>query len=396
MSSDPRASLRVGAVVTIAFAVAGVALFLLGDRQNLFRAKNTYVVRFTTVSGLGAGASVQLNGVDVGQVRRVVLPEDMGQDQIEVFLEIDARYEQRIRADSQARIKTLGLLGDKYLELTSGSPGAPLIPEHGEIPTAPMTSVDQLVASGEDLMANILTISSQLTSILGRMDRGEGLLGELTSDAEPGSKLTEELHGTLVALRSAAEKIESGPGLIPKLLQDPGLAERVESSVTRVDSLLARAEEGEGMLPALLSDAAQKEKLVRTLDAFERAAQNLSALTEGLGEGDALLPKLLADDEFGKKVAGDLERLLGNLATISEKLAHGQGTAARLIDDPTIYEAANDILIGIDESKFLRWLVRSRQKKGIRSRYDAAHERGEAPHPRELPAEDPGANRPER
>lgn len=384
MSRDPRATARVGLLVMVALALAGVAVFLLGEKQNLFRAKNHYFVRLATANGLQVGAAVQLNGVNVGQVVDVLLSEDMGETQLRVRLAVDARYEQRIRADSQARIKTLGLLGDKFVEITSGSPAAPAIPEEGEIPSAPTTNVDQLVASGEDMMNNVLTISTQLAAILSRMERGEGLLGELTRDVEPGKKMTAELYATLESLRRAAEKIETGRGPMPRLLNDEALGDKLASSVDRLDAILARAESGEGVIGSLLSDAEQKAKLDRAFDALDRAAAAVAKIAERLEASEALLPKLLADEEYGRKVAADLERLLANLAVVSDKLAHGQGTAARLIDDPALYEAMNDIVIGIHESKFLRWLIRNRQEKGIEKRYDDAYKAGEAPPPAEL------------
>jgi len=385
MSRERRANRRVGTLVLAALAVAATALFLLGDKQNLFRAKNRYTVRFADVNGLQRGASVQLNGVDVGQVEKIVLPEDMGQHELVVHLSIDARYEQRLREDSAARIRTLGLLGDKYLEVTSGSPAAPPLPEGGEIPAAAVTNVDALVSSGEDLMQNVLAISAQLTSILGRMERGEGLLGELTKDMEPGKNVTTEIYGTLAALREAAEAIGNGKGPVPRLLNDEDLGAKLEVSVGRLDTILEKAEGGEGVLPMLLTDTEARAKLDRTLSALEQAAAKLSQVADGLTGSDALLAKLLTDEEYGKKIAGELDRLLANLAVVSDKLAHGEGTAARLIDDPALFEALNDIVLGVNESKMLRWLVRNRQKKGIESRYDDAREAGEAPPAKELP-----------
>jgi hypothetical protein len=41
-----------------------------------------------------------------------------------------------------------------------------------------------------------------------------------------------------------------------------------------------------------------------------------------------------------------------------------------LINDPSVYESINDILIGINESKMLRWLIRNRQERGIQKRVD--------------------------
>lgn len=384
MSRDPRATARVGVLVLAALTLAGVAVFLLGDRQNLFRAKNHYFVRLATANGLQVGAAVQLNGVNVGQVANILLPEDMGETQLRVRMAIDARFGQRIRADSQARIKTLGLLGDKFVEITSGSPAAAAVPEEGEIPSAPTTNVDQLVASGEDMMANLLTISSQLAAILSRMEKGEGLLGELTRDVEPGKKMTTELYATLESLRRAAEKIEGGRGPVPRLLGDEALGDKLAGTVDRLDAILARAEQGDGVVAALLNDADQKAKLERAFDSLDRAAESVAKIAARLEESEALLPKLLADEQYGKKVAADLERLLANLAVVSDKLAHGEGTAARLIDDPALFEAMNDIVIGVNESRFLRWLVRSRQEKGIEKRYDDAVEAGEAPPPSQL------------
>jgi hypothetical protein len=52
-----------------------------------------------------------------------------------------------------------------------------------------------------------------------------------------------------------------------------------------------------------------------------------------------------------------------------------------LINDPAVYESINDILIGINESQMLRWLIRNRQQKGIEKRYDAGVEQPAPPPP---------------
>jgi len=74
------------------------------------------------------------------------------------------------------------------------------------------------------------------------------------------------------------------------------------------------------------------------------------------------------------EVAADLQQLLHNLQVISGRLEQGEGTVGRLLEDPSLYEAMNDVAVGVDESRFLRWLVRNRQKKGIKKRYREAQE----------------------
>lgn len=378
MSPEPAATRRVGLTVVAALAVAAFAVMMIGDRQNLFASKTGYFVRFATVNGLAVGSDVRLNGVTVGSVREIVLPQDMGETLLEVRITVDSRFEQRIRRDSIARIKTLGLLGDKYIELISGSPAAEPIPEGGEIPAAPQTNVEQLTAAGEDVMNNIVTISAQLSRILGRMERGEGLLGELSLDADPDRKLSTELLDTLAALRQAAVTIESGRGAVPRLLNDPALADKLEGSIDRIDGLLARAEEGQGLLPALLDDEQARARFDRTLANLEEATARLSSAAGKIDTGDALLARMMNDEAWGREVADELKALITNLRELTDKLNRGEGTLGRLIVDPSIAEAIEDIVVGIDESRFLRWLVRNRQKEGIEKRYEEAQrEQGE-------------------
>ncbi|HUP43485.1 MAG TPA: hypothetical protein VM599_09765, partial [Thermoanaerobaculia bacterium] len=75
------------------------------------------------------------------------------------------------------------------------------------------------------------------------------------------------------------------------------------------------------------------------------------------------------------------------------KLDQGEGTAGKLISDPSVYEAVQDVIVGVEESRMLRWLIRNRQKKGIEQRYDSAQGEpsAESDEPAEPPAPEPDA-----
>jgi phospholipid/cholesterol/gamma-HCH transport system substrate-binding protein len=369
MSRDGRIAFRVGLLVLAALAVAAVGIALIGEESSLFRRKNRYFARFRSVSGLNPGSPVQLNGVKVGTVREVVLPEDPGESLIRVEIAIDRRYAARVRGDSQARINTLGLLGDKYVEIASGSEAAALVDEGSEIPAASGTAVDALVESGGDAMANVTEISASLRDILARMERGEGVLGALVSDRETGRRVTDTLVETLDSVKQVAKRIENGEGALPRLITDRELADRLTATVARLEGTLARLEGGPGLLPALLNDAAIQRRFEATLASLEAATADLAAVTRELREGEGLLPRLLFDETYGREVSGDLERAVDRLSRLAEKLEGGDGTLQRLLDDPSIYEALEDIVVGVEESRMLRWLLRNRQRAGIEKRY---------------------------
>ena len=128
---------KVGLLVICAFVVLGISVFLVSERRNLFALKNTYSIELQTVSGLAQGSPVHLDGVGVGSIQRIVLPEAVERKLLTVWVTADRRYAQRIREDSLAMIKTLGLLGDKYIDISSGTITSPVIPAGGTIPAAP-------------------------------------------------------------------------------------------------------------------------------------------------------------------------------------------------------------------------------------------------------------------
>ena len=126
---------RVGLFVIIALATFLGMIYALGARARLFEARYTVHADFTEVGGLTEGATVRLAGVQIGRVSAVHLPSQPG-GKVRVDLNITRKYADRIRQNSVARIDTQGLLGDKIVEITVGTPDAPVVPPDGIIAAA--------------------------------------------------------------------------------------------------------------------------------------------------------------------------------------------------------------------------------------------------------------------
>ncbi|MDX1385388.1 MAG: MlaD family protein [Thermoanaerobaculia bacterium] len=371
--------LRVGITVLAGLAVLAAAILLIGEKDLLFSSRTRYFVRFDGVANLVSGNPVQLNGVDVGFVDAVILPDDLTDPKLVVWIEIDSRYADRIRADSLARIQTLGLLGDKYVALSSGTPAAMVIEPGGEIPAAPATEIDELLASGGDVVQNLSVAASSLSNILRKMEQGEGLLGLLVAEQEGGPPLADTVSEILESVRVVVADVAAGEGTLGRLLYDDELATRLDATIGDLQGVLAEVEGGDGLLPRLLSDGDMADELEASLASFADTSERLDGLVTEMSEGDGLMARLVHDGELADEITGELRNLLERLNEATGKLTSGDGTAALLLNDPSVYEALNDILVGIDESPTLRWLVRNRQKAGIKSRYEAELEGQDAP-----------------
>lgn len=129
------------------FVVAGLAgMFFLATKMGdvgVF-APETYSVsaRFTSVSGLKEGGVVELAGVRVGKVQKIVL--DPAAYEAVVHLSLNKSVE--LQEDSVASIRTAGIIGDRYVKLSPG--GSELILEDGDeiIETESAISIEELVS----------------------------------------------------------------------------------------------------------------------------------------------------------------------------------------------------------------------------------------------------------
>ena len=101
----------------------------------------------------------------------------------------------------------------------------------------------------------------------------------------------------------------------------------------------------------------------------------------------------MKDQAYGREVTAQIRQLVERLNAVAGKLDQGNGTAGKLINDPKVYDSVNDIMLGVNQSKLLRWLIRNRQKKGIEKRYDdtkkAIEDAGGTPEPLDAQPESP-------
>ena len=96
------------------------------------------------------------------------------------------------------------------------------------------------------------------------------------------------------------------------------------------------------------------------------SAASLRRWSGRLEEGEGLLGRMINDPAYSERVSTDLARAVANLAEITDKINRGEGTLGALINERTLHDGLEDVVAGIDDSKFARWWLRHYQKKGIK------------------------------
>ena len=143
---------RVGVFVVLALLCLSAGIFLIGNKEFLFSPTYRLKTDFQNVGGLNNGAEVRVGGIHEGTISRVDLPTEPG-GKVTIVMKLHSSTQNVIRKDSIASIKTEGLLGNKYLEISSGTGKAQAVQNDdviaGEVPVDIAAQAKDLAASAK-------------------------------------------------------------------------------------------------------------------------------------------------------------------------------------------------------------------------------------------------------
>ncbi|MBI4211309.1 MAG: MCE family protein [Deltaproteobacteria bacterium] len=234
MASERTTELRVGFFVFLGGAIALLTIFLIGGKQQMFQQKFTLQAKFAAVGGLRPGAIVQLAGLKVGTVGDIRLPENLEDHDITVVMKINRHYQSRVRSDSKAAINTQGLLGDKFINITIGSPSAAMLEEGATIATEESSSFADLAAKGGQVMDEVKKLSMSLQRITEQIEHGKGVAHAVLYDPK-GGQLVSALTASAEDTREMLAGIKAGQGTLGRLIRDPTLYDDIKALFGRVN-----------------------------------------------------------------------------------------------------------------------------------------------------------------
>jgi outer membrane protein OmpA-like peptidoglycan-associated protein len=144
---------RIGFFVFLALLFFSAGVFLVGNKEFLFNSTYRLKTNFQSVTGLDNGAEVRVGGVHEGTVKSIDLPAQPG-GKVTVVMKLHSSTSNIIRKDSIASIKTEGLLGNKYVDISFGSEKAEAVMNDDVIASeAPMDVAEQAKALAADVKA---------------------------------------------------------------------------------------------------------------------------------------------------------------------------------------------------------------------------------------------------
>ncbi|MCS6990197.1 MAG: MlaD family protein [Chloroherpetonaceae bacterium] len=282
--------LRAGVVFVVGLVAAGALLLVVGRNSPVVNRFIDLKIFVQDIEGLAENNFVAISGKKVGTVQSMTIKERNDTIGVEVVMSVRAEFQKVITKDSKAKIKPLGVLGDKYVDITLGS---------GE----PVSDGDFLAVEKDIGLADVTV---------------------------EGERLIRNLNALL-------EKINRGEGTIGKLIRSSELVDRLERAAENLERVSASLASNQGLAGRLINDAELGNR-------FSAVAKDLETITASLREGKGTAGKLLVDESLYANLNGATKRL----DSLVSSWRNPSGSIGKLAADSTLYHNLNRVAIALD------------------------------------------------
>src|SRR4029079_3502562 len=286
--------LKVGAVILVALIVMGVAILKLGQSAHLFSKRYQLVSFVPNTAGLRVGGQVTVAGQLAGAVKSIeFLPVDADtMRNLRVIIEVDQSVQSQVRRDSQAKLKTLGLLGDKVFDISPGTPGFPALQDGDTLKLGEALDYEAVLVQASGALDQVVTLTGSLQKVANGVVKGEGTVGQLLTNRQ----LFDNLNATLATTNTLMARLQNPRGTLGQLRNDPALYNNLNRMLSSADTLVAQ-------------------------------------LGGGINSGNGTVAKLLHDDELYSRLVSTV----AGMDTLVTSMSHGNGTGKRLFTDEELY-----------------------------------------------------------
>ena len=280
MEKSASEKLRLGVFIIVGSLLFVGAIYLVGDRQNLFGKTFTISANFNNVNGLQPGNNVRYSGINVGTVKAIVMVND---SVIRIDMNIEEKMIAHIKKDAIVTIGTDGLVGNMIVNIIPGEGKGVVVTSGDIIKSYSKIGADDILNTLSATNENVAILMSDLLKITTSITKGKGTLSMLINDTIASSNLKQTINQLKFTSIEANRAMKELNGII--------------SSINFNESVAG----------VLLNDTIQAQKVKTIITNIEDSSNNIKDVVENLNEtlvnlkdGKGAVNYLSNDEDFVK------------------------------------------------------------------------------------------------
>lgn len=308
---------KVGVLMLVALCtVAALVLLISGNSGIIFASKLEVRVYFKNSGGLKVGSPVNLDGVTIGNVRRIRIVDHPRETPVEVVMSIRDKYRSDLLTDSQANLNTIGVLGSAEIDIDNVHASGKPIANHGVLLTGGAPNLENALSSFQDTTQKFGTTVSEGNVLLNNLSSGQGSMGKLINDPT----LRVNAASAVNALSSIPVKASEGKGTVGKLMTDDSLMNHLKDMQAKFSDISTSIQSGQGTAGKILKDPALGRNL-------KEASNQMHQISTEASSGQGAVHMMVKDRQFKK----NLNEAGGEMSSIAGQTRSGQGTLGKLM-----------------------------------------------------------------
>ena len=211
--------LKVGIFIFVGIVILSVIVLSIG---NFYSVKRGYTLNilFSFANGISVGAPVRYAGVEVGEVQDIEVYFDEKENKPMVRLSVWVAQNTWINENTEAAINTLGLLGEKYLEIIPGTRETRLLQKGDTLRGKDPVSTEELTRDTKEMLAKIDSIMESINKVVGD-EEFQGSIKNTISNLESLS----------LDFRDFVSVAKEGTGTIGRLMSDDKLYKDIDEMI---------------------------------------------------------------------------------------------------------------------------------------------------------------------
>lgn len=265
--------IKLGFFILIALVFFVVAIFYVGSKSNLFTTTIRVKTTFLSVSGLLEGNSVRFAGIEVGTVQNI---EIIANDKVVVTMVIQSDVMKFIKKDSEVSIGSEGLVGNKIVTISPGTPESGSIEDGDELKSVQPVELSDIFNSLNESTKNAQRISTELADIVSKVNSGQGTLGQLVNNDQLYRTVDSTIAGFSRSTGQVSLVLQKVASSVDTISNDiTQLTSKIRIITSDIAEISTKMNSSESIVGTLLTDTAFARNLKEVITNANMTTANL-------------------------------------------------------------------------------------------------------------------------
>jgi phospholipid/cholesterol/gamma-HCH transport system substrate-binding protein len=307
--------LKVGILTLAALASVVVMSLKITQNQSGFGKHIQYQTILEDASGILEKTPIKVAGINAGRIKSIEL------DGNKALLTFEIQEKIKITPAARMKIKTVGLLGDKYIDMDIGTQEGERLAQNSMIPTDGGEGLDSLAKDASAVLKDVKEITASIKNAL-KDDQGKNMVKQIVENVrevtESLRRITdtneEKINGIINDIESISSQLAretdryQKDSVMSDLSKIGPILDKVDATVSDLKVIVADVKDGKGTVGKLLRDDAVVDQVSQTLSSVNRLVNRINNIEADIGLSTGANTRVGSDTRFDMDIYPAPER----------------------------------------------------------------------------------------